>query len=209
MIIEGIRNVVFDLGGVIVPLNLDRCKEAFIALGMPQIAEIIDPCHPAAMIRQFERGDISAHEMCEKMRQASDHHEITDEAIAEAYTAFIEEIPVKLLRAIERLRTAGYHTYVLSNNNPIAMDCIRQLFTIDGHDMEYYFDKIYLSYEQHELKPDETIFRKMIADSGMTPEETLFIDDSIHNITAAQQLGFAVYQPNPDEDFSPLLEMLN
>lgn len=206
--IEGIHNIVFDLGGVLVPLNLDRCKKAFIALGMPQIAEILDPCHPAGMIRSFERGDITAHEMCERMRQVSGNHEITDEAIGKAYTAFIEVIPVKLLRLIERLRADGYHTYVLSNNNPIAMDCIRQLFRADGHDMTDYFDRIYLSYEQHELKPDEAIFRKMIADSGIVPEETLFIDDSAHNLATAQQLGFAVYQPDPNEDFSHLVEPL-
>ncbi len=206
--IEGIRNVVFDLGGVLVPLNLDRCKKAFIALGMPQIAEIIDPCHPAAMIRDFERGDITAHEMCEEMRRVSGRHEITDEAIAKAYTAFIEEIPSKLLRLIDRLRIAGYRTYILSNNNPIAMKHIRGLFAIEGRNMTDYFDRIYLSYEQHELKPDVAIFRKMIADSGIIPEETLFIDDSAHNLTTAQQLGFAVYQPDPNEDFSHLFEMI-
>ncbi len=206
--IEGIHNIVFDLGGVLVPLNLDRCKKAFIALGMPQIAELLDPCHPAGMIRGFERGDITAHEMCEKMRQVSGCHEITDEAISDAYTAFIEVIPVKLLRLIERLRADGYRTYVLSNNNPIAMDCIRQLFRADGREMTDYFDRIYLSYEQHELKPDEAIFRKMIADSRMVPEETLFIDDSAHNLATAQQLGFAVYQPDPNEDFSHLFEPL-
>lgn len=69
-----------------------------------------------------------------------------------------------------------------------------------------YFDKIYLSYELHELKPSEAIFRKVIADSGVIPSETLFIDDGRKNVDAAQALGFAVYMPAPGEDFGHLFE---
>ena len=96
--------------------------------------------------------------------------------------------------------------YVLSNNNPAAMVAIRGAFTADGHTMDDYFDKIYLSYELHELKPSEAIFRKVIADSGVIPSETLFIDDGRKNVDAAQALGFAVYMPAPGEDFGHLFE---
>ena len=58
------------------------------------------------------------------------------------------------------------------------MEVIRRMFRCDGHAMEHYFDRIYLSYELRELKPSEAIFRKMIDDSGMVPSETLFIDDA-------------------------------
>ncbi|WP_418670012.1 HAD-IA family hydrolase, partial [Alistipes finegoldii] len=105
-----------------------------------------------------------------------------------------------------QLRAAGVRTYVLSNNNPAAMVAIRGAFTADGHTMDDYFDKIYLSYELHELKPSEAIFRKVIADSGVIPAETLFIDDGRKNVDAAQALGFAVYMPAPGEDFGHLFE---
>ena len=68
---------------------------------------------------------------------------------------------------------------------------------------------MYLSYELHELKPSEAIFRKMIAASGMRPEETLFIDDGQKNVDAARELGFSVYMPAPGEDFGHILENLN
>ena len=87
-----------------------------------------------------------------------------------------------------------------------AMVAIRGAFTADGHTMDDYFDKIYLSYELHELKPSEAIFRKVIADSGVIPAETLFIDDGRKNVDAAQALGFAVYMPAPGEDFGHLFE---
>ena len=72
--------------------------------------------------------------------------------------------------------------------------------------MEEYFDKVYLSYQMKALKPSPAIFQQMIADSGMKPEESLFIDDSPRNIEAAHALGFQVYLPAQNEDFAPLLE---
>ena len=76
-------------------------------------------------------------------------------------------------------------------------------------EIRHYFDAVFLSYELHELKPSEAIFRKMIAAGGMRPEETLFIDDGQKNVDAAQRLGFAVYMPGPGEDFGHILDNLN
>jgi putative hydrolase of the HAD superfamily len=98
---------------------------------------------------------------------------------------------------------------VLSNNNPAAMVAIRGAFTADGHTMDDYFDKIYLSYELHELKPSEAIFRKVIADSGVIPSETLFIDDRRSNLEAAAAFGIATFHfREPESSCTQLREML-
>lgn len=203
---KDIKNVIFDLGGVLVDLDIDRCIAAFRELGMPKVADLINPYYPAEMIGRLERGDISFHEACNQMRELDGRPDVTDAEIAGAYGAFLVEVPVGKLRQIERLRRAGIRTYVLSNNNPASMEVIRGEFTADGHTMDDYFDKIYLSYELHELKPSEAIFHKVIADSGVVPGETLFIDDGQKNADTAQTLGFAVYMPAPGEDFGHLLE---
>ena len=88
------------------------------------------------------------------------------------------------------------------------MQFVEEMFRADRHDMEYYFDAAFLSYQMHELKPSEAIFRQMIDASGMIPEETLFIDDGLKNIETARRLGFAVYMPAPGEDFGHVLESL-
>lgn len=203
---KDIKNVIFDLGGVLVDLDIDRCTEAFRELGMPKVAGLINPYYPAEMIGRLERGDITFHEACNEMRRLDNRPQVTDAEIAGAYGAFLTGIPVVKLRQIDRLRRAGIHTYVLSNNNPAAMEVIRGQFTADGRTMDDYFDKIYLSYELHELKPSEAIFRKVIADSGAIPAQTLFIDDGQKNVDAAQALGFAVYMPALGEDFGHLFE---
>ena len=203
---EKIKNVVFDLGGVLVDLDLNRCIAAFRTLGMDAVAELINPYYPAEMIGRLEHGDITFHEACEEMRRLSGTPDVPDERIAWAYGEFLVTIPVTKLRQIEALRRRGIRTYVLSNNNPASREFVRRMFTADGHDMEYYFDAVYLSYRMHELKPSEAIFRKMIAASGLEPAETLFIDDGSRNVDTAQALGFSIYMPAPQEDFGHLLE---
>ena len=201
-----IKNVVFDLGGVLVGLDLAKCRAAFDTIGLQAIGALIDPCHPAAMMERMEQGELSFHETCEEMRRMTGNRTVTDEQIAAAISAFLTDIPVEKLRTIEALRRRGIRTYVLSNNNPAAMETVRQMFTADGRTMEDYFDGIYLSYRMRLLKPHAEIFIKMLEDSGMSAEETLFIDDSARNIETARQLGFAVHRAVPDEDFRPLLD---
>lgn len=203
---QGIRNVLFDLGGVLVDLDEERCRRALCAIGMERIAQIIDPCYPAEMIGRMEQGDLSFAEACEAMRREAGTPDVSDEQIGDAYTALLVEIPVYKLRQVEALRQKGIRTYVLSNNNPMSMLRIRKMFEADGHPMEHYFDKIYLSYELHELKPSEAIFRKVLADSGIEASESLFIDDGQRNVEAARALGFQVYMPAPHEDFGHLFE---
>lgn len=204
-----IKNVVFDLGGVLVDLDIDRCIAAFRSLGMDAVAELINPYYPAEMIGRLEHGEISFHEACDQMRLLAGTPQITDEQIAWAYGEFLVGIPVGKLRQIDALRSWGIRTYVLSNNNPASMEYIRRMFRGDGKTMNDYFDAVYLSYELHELKPSEAIFRKMISASGLRPEETLFIDDGQKNVDAARTLGFAVYMPAPEEDFGHILENLD
>ncbi len=203
-----IKNVVFDLGGVLVGLDLAKCRAAFEAIGLDAIGALIDPCHPAAMMERMEQGDLTFHETCDEMRRMTGNRTVTDEQIAAAISAFLTGIPVEKLRAIEALRRRGIRTYVLSNNNPAAMQTIRRMFAADGRTMEDYFDGIYLSYLMRRLKPHAEIFIKMLEDSGMSAEESLFIDDSERNVEAARRLGFAVYRPAPDEDFRPLLDRI-
>lgn len=205
---DTIKNVVFDLGGVLVGLDIERCRRAYRRIGMDAVAELLQPYYPVELFGLLEKGEIDPHEACERMRRISSAPCVTDEQIAQAYGEFLTDVPFEKLRMIDRLRARGLHTYVLSNNNPFAMDVIHRMFATDGKRMEDYFDKIYLSYEMRLLKPSPEIFRAMIADSGMEPEQTLFIDDGPKNIETARSLGFAVYMPAEGEDFSHLFDNL-
>lgn len=202
---EETDNIVFDFGGVLIDLYRDRCVEAFRRIGYPQAERMLDLYHPADLFNRLESGLVSAGEVCAYIRRDSGLP-ISDQDIRDAYLAFLGPIPAGKLRAIRALREAGKKTYALSNTNEIVMPYIREtLFTADGLTLEDYFLKAYLSFEMKLLKPDPAIFRAMIADSGMNPEHTLFIDDSPRNVESARKLGFQVYKPEPEEDFTPIL----
>ena len=104
-----IKTVVFDLGGVLVDLDIDRCTGAFRSLGMDAVADLINPYYPAEMIGRLEHGDITFHEACEEMRRLSGTPDVPDERIAWAYGEFLVTIPVAKLRQIEALRRRVEH----------------------------------------------------------------------------------------------------
>ena len=116
-----IKTVVFDLGGVLVDLDIDRCTGAFRSLGMDAVADLINPYYPAEMIGRLEHGVISFHEACDEMRRLSGTPEVTDAQIAWAYGQFLVRIPVAKLRQIDALRERGIRTCVLSNNNHTSL----------------------------------------------------------------------------------------
>ncbi len=205
--LKGVKNIIFDIGGVLVDLDKDRCVEEFTRVGFPQAAELIDFYHPAEFFNKLERGAISAHECCDIIREMAQNPSITDEDIKMAYSAFLGGIPLKKLRLIRSLREAGYKIYALSNINDLVISRIYEFFESDGFDKDYYFDKMYLSFEMKALKPDREIFDMLIADSGILPSETLFIDDSQHNVNMGREVGFNIYMPEPREDFAHLFEL--
>ena len=101
-----------------------------------------------------------------------------------------------------------YQVYLLSNTNPIIQLEWAQTkeFTPAGRPLNDYFDKLYLSYEIGVTKPDREIFDRMVLDSGIRPEETLFVDDGKNNIVVGQELGFHTYQPLNGEDWRGRLD---
>ena len=173
---EQIENVVFDLGGVLVDLDIERCRAAFRRLGMDAVAEIIQPYYPAEMIGLLEHGLISFHEACDRMRQLAGTPDVTDDEIDRAYGAFHLGIPVAKLRQIDRLRERGIRTYVLSNNNPSAMGHIRRLFQARG-----------LEPSQELIQAAGRMFRACSTDyAELYPGATQLLDD-------LRQAGIKVY----------------
>lgn len=220
---NNLKNIVFDLGGVLIDLDRERCVRECHRIGFMQIDQWLDPYHPRGLFRQLERGAITEREFYDGVRRsigqagcigrqaderdgragrATDGREVTDEAIRAAYLSFLDGIPIYKLRLVRELRERGLHTYALSNIGSIMFSRIRdEFFAADGLRLPDYFERAYLSFEMGLLKPSPEIYRAMIADSGMAPSETLFIDDNLENVTAARELGFQVYLAGAREDF--------
>ena len=86
--------------------------------------------------------------------------------------------------------------YLLSNTNEIhwQWSCLHA-FRYKAFRAEDFFEHIYLSYEMKMAKPDADIFQKVLDETGILPNETLFIDDSEANCRTAEALGISTYTP--------------
>lgn len=192
---EGIKNIIFDLGGVVVDLEIDRVREAFREIGMPRMAAMMDPCYPAEINERMECGELSWEEACDEMRRLDNRPEVTDEQIAWVYGEFLARVDTAKIERLEQLRREGYRLYVLSNTNRVAYGAVCDHFRKAGRDLEACFDAVFLSYQMKILKPSPAIFEEVIRRTGIRPEETLFIDDGARNVATAESLGFRTYCP--------------
>lgn len=200
-----IKNLLFDLGGVIMNLDRDRCVRAFEALGMRDADEFLGVYGQKGAFLALERGDIDADEFRREIRPLFDR-EVTDEEIDSAFNQFLTGIPQERLRALRQLRKR-YGVYLLSNTNPIMMNgfIAEQFRQEEGMEMKDYFDGVVASYVAKCYKPDREIFDYACEKCGIKPEETLFFDDSQANVDAARALGFYAELVAPGTEFTEIL----
>ncbi len=200
-----IKNLLIDFGGVLIDLDRRRCLEHFRRLGMPDVEGLLNDYRQKGFFQLHEKGLISDADFRGRIRQAAGRP-LTDEAIDEAWNSFLDGIPAYKLDFLLELRK-HYNVCLLSNTNAIHWDhACKHAFARDGHRVEDYFDRIYLSYQMKMAKPDAEIFQAVLDDTRWTPEETLFIDDAEANCRAAQSLGIHTYTPQAHEDWRHLFQ---
>ncbi|MDR3260562.1 MAG: HAD family phosphatase [Tannerella sp.] len=203
-----IKNIVFDMGGVLVDVHREEAVRQFRAIGVADADRLIDSSHHSGIFLDIESGAIDAETFCRLLCEHAGKN-IPREAIEHAWKSIISKPPAYKLDYLLELRKQ-YKLYLLSNNNPILIDWARTSdFSPAGHPVTFYFDKLYISYEMKCVKPDRAIFEAMIRDSGILPSESLFIEDGLHNIRTAKEVGFRTYLAQNGEDWrKPVEEIL-
>ena len=199
----GIKNMIIDFCGVMIDLDRARCIHHFEQLGLSNVEAMLDIYHQQDFFQKYEKGLISNDEFRNIIREKAGRP-LTDAEIDEAWNSFLVEIPAYKLELLLSLRK-DYMVYLLSNTNDIhwQWSCERA-FRYKTFRVEDYFEHIYLSYEMHMAKPDAAIFQRVLEETGIAPEETLFIDDSADNCRTAEALGIHTYTPKAHEDWSHL-----
>jgi putative hydrolase of the HAD superfamily len=205
-LLEGIKNIVFDLGGVIITLDRSESVKRFEEAGLENADELLSAYHQKGIFLALEEGRLSREEFYEAVRKEAGRF-ISNETIDYGWMGFIKEVPVCKLTLLEELRDRGYQLYLLSNTNPIIMSwALSPAFSPQSKSLAGYFDKLYLSYQIGYTKPHPEIFRFMFNDSGILPSETLFIDDGEANVDMGKKLGMKTYLAVNGEDFGYLFE---
>ncbi len=187
--LTNIKNIVFDLGKVLLNLDFDASIRAFRQLGLND--EVVDNKHMYSdpVFYALEIGKVSPEEFRKEVRRILNNPEASDREIDDAWYAMILDIPENRVKVVQNLQK-NYNIYLFSNTNKIHIDRLKEWFENEyGFDFASLFVKDFYSHEIHERKPDISSFEKVIQLSGVNPEETLFVDDLDRNIESAQKAG--------------------
>ena len=198
-----IRNIVFDLGGVLVDLDFKAAINGLQKAGFANVKEQLQAFDCEGIFQKFELGEMTADEFRSAIRENSTVS-LTDEEVDGLWNAMLLEVPREKLELILHLRSK-YMVYLLSNTNSIHWDYVcKNAFNYRGFRVNDYFEETFLSYEMHLAKPDKAIFEKVLEEANLLPEETLFIDDSEANCKAASELGIHTHHYHIGEDLKEL-----
>ena len=200
-----IRNIAFDLGGVVVALNYEQALRRFEALGLQDARQRLDAFEQKGIFGDLESGRISADDFCRELSLLVGRSLTMDEC-STAWQGYIDHVPKRNLEALLSLRARGFKVCLLSNTNPFIMQWAEKDFDGEGHPISHFFDALYLSYKCQVMKPRREIFEMMLSGQKSLPEETLFVDDGPRNIETAAAMGMQTLCPPNNEDWTAALE---
>jgi putative hydrolase of the HAD superfamily len=191
--IKNIKNIIFDLGGVILNIDYYLTIEAFKKLGIDNFNELFSQANQNILFDDIDKGKMTSEQFRKELKNLLGK-QIDDVEIDEAWNALLLDLPIKRLELLMTLKKT-FRTFLLSNNNQIHLDEInkylKRKFGIT--DLSGYFEKMYFSHIVGLRKPDEEFFNLVLRENNLNPEETLFIDDSVQHIEAAKKLGIKTH----------------
>ena len=201
---KNIKNLLIDMGGVLIDLDRPRCIASFENIGISDIRSLITTTYlQEGLFMKIEEGSITPDQFRDGIRRIS-NQPLSDQQIDDAWISMLDHMPPARLELLLELRKK-YNVMLLSNTNAIHWDWIcRNRFSWNGHTPSDYFHTCYLSYQLGMLKPYPDIFNHVVKDAGILPAETLLIDDAVPNCETAASLGFKTYTPKEFEDWSHL-----
>ncbi len=194
--------MIFDLGGVIVDLDVDRTIKGFAAIsGLPhQEVERLYQSNPA--FNQYEKGEIDSSTFRHEIKKLFNSSNVSDETLDDAWNAMLVAIPKGKLELLLRLKK-DYRVMILSNTNDIHVDCIHDKMLPEvssERSLEPFAHKVYYSYQLKLRKPEPAIYRYVMEENNLSGAETIFLDDNENNIAAAKAVGLGtIYVNHPDE----------
>ncbi len=205
-----IKNLIFDLGGVVMTIDPEEGMRRFEQLGIVDAREQMGAYGQTGIFLESENGSISTDEFCTKLAKQAGVASISYEQAQWGWLGYVKEVPQSRLNNLLRLKE-NYNVYLLSNTNPFLMKWAKSnAFSPDGHSIDYYFHKVFCSYELKDYKPAESIFRKVLQTEGLKAEECIFIDDGPANVESAKRVGMQGLLVEKDSDWwDKLSEILN
>ena len=188
--IKNIKNIVFDLGNVILDIDTNLSKAAFINYGLKDFDKLYTLAAQSEIFDRLEIGSISPNEFYNEFRQLT-NTDLSNDVIKKCWNALILDYTQDRIDLLIELKK-HFRTFILSNTNFIHYQSYTRLlidkYNVNG--LESIVEKAYFSHEIGLKKPDSKIYELVLTESNLKAEETLFVDDNRYNIEAAKVLGF-------------------
>lgn len=202
---KNIRNIIFDLGGVVLDVDYQQTIDAFHQLGIRNFEKQFSQAVQSDLFASYEKGLITDTDLRAKINKLSGLN-LSDHQIDFAWNSMVGQFDRERIELIRSIKS-NYHIFLLSNTNSIHYRFFIDLFNRDFQtDFHTLFHKAYYSFEIKLRKPDQEIFEYVLRDASIKKEETLFIDDSIQHIGSARRLGIPSYHLLKDESIIQLFE---
>jgi putative hydrolase of the HAD superfamily len=199
------KNIIFDLGNVIVKLDEGATMRAFEQLGLDKTDHIRENPEMLRLFQGMGLGLVSNKDFFDAFRKMT-HQEVTDQQITDAVNAMLLYVPDVKKQKLLDLRKAGVRTFLLSNTIDLHWRyCIDHLFPMGPYGVTDYFERTFVSQEMHKKKPNDNIFQQAIQDAALNPSDTLFIDDLEVNCQAAERNGLHTFQNKEFDDWMKML----
>ena len=183
-----IKNILFDLGGVLYHIDYQITIKAFEKLGIKDFHKHFCQQQQNNLFDRLETGKISDNDFIKEIKVLLPN--CTREEIINAWNALLIGMPQENIQLLKDLSNK-YRIFLLSNTNLIHINQINKLLHKDYNlkSLEPLFNKIYLSHQIGMRKPNSETFEWVLRDAEILAQETLFIEDSIHHIESANKLG--------------------
>ena len=188
---EGIKNLILDLGGVILNTDADETLDAYKQMVKPGVVFDYEWEHLPRIIDSLETGKWNKRAFIRFMKPFM-RENIDKRQIIDAWCAMLENFPVQRIKMVQEL-SKKYNLYLFSNTDVIHINAFEQDFNYRyGYPLSKLFLKVYYSCEIGFRKPGLEGFQLILDENQLKPEETLFIDDRVENCEAAEKLGIKV-----------------
>ena len=186
---QGIKNIIFDLGGVILNLDNQRTEDAFTAMGVKPFREYFGHGHAASFFSEYEVGKISDRQFIDALKELTGLS-AADEDIIRAWNALLLDFPPERIQLLEELGKR-YRIFLFSNTNALHLAALQQIYrdTFPKGGLDDHFERSYYSHTLGMRKPNTESFQHILQENDLKGEETLFVDDALINVEGAERAG--------------------
>ena len=184
-----IKNIIFDLGGVIYDIRYQNVEEAFLKYGINDIKDFYSKDFQTEEMDLFEKGLISPSEYRDYIRRLCGIA-LTDAQVDDIVNAILIDVPRERVELLLQLKK-NYGVYLFSNTNQINYDCFtKRLKEKYGFDVfKECFHAAYFSHFMHCRKPSPEGFERIVTEQHLERDATVFIDDIEKNLEGARSAG--------------------